>query len=108
MTEHTNTKKSLLNSYLIINQLLEMDFKSKYYKELKNRLTAEELEVVKYLQHARSLEKLKVKKENNLEVKSSKGRKKKQETQAEQELPMEDRPPTGNHIEADLPPAYPS
>jgi len=79
-----------------------MDFKSKYYKELKHRLTAEELEVVKYLQHARTLEKLKVKKENNLEVNSSRGRKKRQE------LPMGDLPPTENNIEADLPPAYPN
>jgi hypothetical protein len=55
-----------------------MDFKSKYYRELKNRLTNEELEVVKYLQHNRSQEKLKAKKENNLEVNSSRGRKKKQ------------------------------
>ena len=78
MTEHTVAKNSLLNSYLIINQLLEMDFKSKYYRELKNRLTNEELEVVKYLQHNRSQEKLKAKKENNLDVNSSRGRKNKQ------------------------------
>ena len=75
MTEHTIAKNSLLNSYLIINQLLEMDYKSKYYRELKNRLTNEELEVVKYLQHSRSQEKLNAKKENNLEVNSSRGRK---------------------------------
>ena len=79
MTEHTVANNSLLNSYLIINQLLEMDFKSKYYRELKNRLTNEELEVVKYLQHNRSQGKLKAKKENNLEVNSSRGRKKKQQ-----------------------------
>jgi hypothetical protein len=96
MTEQNNSKNSLLNSYLIINQLLDMDFKSKYYKELKHRLSTEELEVVKYLQHARSLEKLKVKKENNLEVKSSRGRKKKN---TEQELPPN---------EEEMPPSYPS
>lgn len=96
MTEQNNSKNSLLNSYLIINQLLDMDFKSKYYKELKHRLSKEELEVVKYLQHARSLEKLKVKKENNLEVKSSRGRKKKN---TEQELPPN---------EEEMPPSYPS
>jgi hypothetical protein len=100
MTEQNNSKNSLLNSYLIINQLLDMDFKSKYYKELKHRLSTEELEVVKYLQHARSLEKLKVKKENNLEVKSSRGRKKKN---TEQELPPE-LPPN----EEEMPPSYPS
>ena len=96
MTEQNNSKNSLLNSYLIINQLLDMDFKSKYYKELKHRLSKEELEVVKYLQHARSLEKLKVKKENNLEVKSSRGGKKKN---TEQELPPN---------EEEMPPSYPS
>ena len=101
MTEKNNSKQSLLNSYLIINQLLDMDFKSKYYKELKLRLTAEELEVVKYLQHARSLEKLNVKKENNIEVKSTRGRKKKSELEI---LPLDK---TENNFE-ELPPSYPN
>ena len=111
MTEHTNTKNSLLNSYLIINQLLEMDFKSKYYRELKNRLTNEELEVVKYLQHNRSQEKLKAKKENNLEVNSSRGRRKKQtdtapsdeNNQQEEQPPVEENKPL-----EELPPSHPS
>ena len=101
MTEQQTHKNTLLNSYMIINQLLDMDFKSKYHKELKLRLSAEEVEVVKYLQHARSLEKLKVKKENNIEVKSRRGRKKK----AEQEILPLDK--TENTFE-ELPPSYPN
>ena len=111
MTEHTVAKNSLLNSYLIINQLLEMDFKSKYYRELKNRLTNEELEVVKYLQHSRSQEKLKAKKENNQEVNSSRGRKKKQthtvpsveNNQQDEQPPVEDTTP-----QEELPQSHPS
>ena len=88
-----------------------MDFKSKYYRELKNRLTNEELEVVKYLQHSRSQEKLKSKKENNLEVTSSRGRKKKQtdtvpsgENNQQTEQPsIEEHPP-----QEDLPQSHPS
>ena len=111
MTEHTVAKNSLLNSYLIINQLLEMDFKSKYYRELKNRLTNEELEVVKYLQHNRSQEKLKAKKENNLEVNSSRGRRKKQTDTApsdENNQQNEQPPVEENKPLEELPPSHPS
>ena len=104
MTEQQNQiKTSLLNSYLIINQMLDMDFKSKYYKELKLRLTTEELEVVKYLQHARSLEKLKTKKDNNQAVNSSRGRRKK----AEMPPGDQDLHNAENNFQ-DLPPSYPN
>ena len=109
MTEQQNQmKNSLLNSYLIINQLLEMDFKSKYYKELKLRMTTEELEAVKYLQHARSLEKLKTKKENNQVVNSSRGRRKQAETpHSESNNQHQDVQYTENNLQ-DLPPSYPN
>ena len=106
MTEQPNNKKSLLNSYLLVNQVLEMDPKGTYYREFKNRLTAEELEVVRYLQHHRALEKLKMKKENKLPVDSTKGRKKKPVQNAIQVYDNTDpseAPPT-----EELPPAYPS
>ena len=103
MTEQQTHKNTLLNSYMIINQMLEMDFKSKYYKELKLRLSAEELEVVKYLQHARSLDKLKTKKDNNQAVNSSRGRRKKAEMPPnDQELHNAE-----NNLQ-DLPPSYPN
>ena len=111
MTEHTVAKNSLLNSYLIINQLLEMDYKSKYYRELKNRLTNEELEVVKYLQHNRPQEKLKAKKENNLEVNSSRGRKKRQTDTipSDENIQQNEQPSVeGTAPQEELPQSHPS
>jgi hypothetical protein len=107
MEENTakNNTSTLLNSFLIITHALELMPNSNHYRELKNRMSPDEVAVLKHLQKQNNSKKHRINKQEGQVLPNNRGRRKKPEDLA---IEVYDNAEPSTAINAELPPSDPA
>ena len=106
ISEQDNSAKGLLDSYLMIFHALELQPNSSHYRQMKQRMSPEELVVLQYMQKHISHKKHAANKQEGQVPANNRGRKK--QKPKEEALAANDNTSDKNHDATDLPPPHPS
>ena len=104
ISEHdTSGRNALLDSYLMIYHALELQPNSSHYRQLKQRMTPEEILVLQYMQKHLSHKKHTANKQEGQVPVNNRGRKK-----HKNEAPVVNDSTATNAEDTEIPPSYPS
>ena len=106
ISEQDNSAKGLLDSYLMIFHALELQPNSSHYRQMKQRMSPEELVVLQYMQKHISHKKHAANKQEGQVPANNRGRKK--QKPKEEALAVNDNTADTNNDATDLPPPHPS